>query len=54
MDEGYDAINLARAYDIAAGRPLADLPPGAMMLRGSRARTGPAPDEPQEPPKPSA
>ncbi|HEY8636142.1 MAG TPA: deoxyribonuclease IV [Candidatus Limnocylindrales bacterium] len=53
MDDGYDAINLARAYDIAAGRPLADLPPGAMTLRGSRARTGPAPDEPQEPPKAS-
>jgi len=43
MDEGYDAINIVRAYDIAAGRPLADLPPEAMTLRGSRARTGPAP-----------
>ena len=44
MDEGYDAINIARAYDIAACRPLADLPPEAMTLRGSRARpdrTGP-------------
>ena len=29
MDEGYDAVNVARAYDIAAGRPLADLPPEA-------------------------
>ena len=29
-------------YDIAACRPLADLPPEAMTLRGSRARTGPA------------
>ena len=27
MDNGYDAINTARAYDIAAGRPLATLPP---------------------------
>jgi deoxyribonuclease IV len=44
MDEGYDAINIARARDIAACRPLADLPPEAMTLRGSRARTGPAPD----------
>jgi deoxyribonuclease-4 len=26
MDEGYDAINLARARDLIAGRPLADLP----------------------------
>ena len=44
MDEGYDAINVARAFDIAARRPLADLPPGAMEVRGSRARLGPAPD----------
>jgi hypothetical protein len=43
MDEGYDAVNVARAYDIAASRPLADLPPEAMTLRGSRARTGPGP-----------
>ena len=39
MDEGYDAINVARARDLAAGRPLATLPPEAMTLRGSRART---------------
>ena len=44
MDEGYDAVNVARAYDIAACRPLADLPPEAMNLRGSRAKSGPAPD----------
>ncbi len=44
MDEGYDAINVARAHDLAAGRPLADLPPEAFELRGSRARTGPADD----------
>lgn len=42
MDEGYDAINLARARDVAAGRPLAPLPPGAHHVRGARART-PAP-----------
>jgi Xylose isomerase-like TIM barrel len=41
MDERYDAINTARAYDLAAGRPLATLPPEAMSVRGSRARTGP-------------
>ena len=46
MDEGYDAINVARAYDLAAGRPLAALPPEAMELRGSRARSGPAEPEP--------
>jgi deoxyribonuclease IV len=42
MDEGYDAVNMARARDIVAGLPLADLPPEAMTLRGSRARTGPS------------
>ena len=42
MDEGYDAVNIARAFDIAAGRPLATLPPEAMDLPGSRSRTGPA------------
>jgi deoxyribonuclease IV len=41
MDEGYDLVNVARAYDLAAGRPLADLPPEALTMRGSRARTGP-------------
>jgi deoxyribonuclease-4 len=46
MDEGYDAINVARAYAIAAGEPLDALPPGATTMRGSRARSGPrrAPD----------
>jgi deoxyribonuclease-4 len=43
MDEGYDAVNVARAYDIAACRPLPDLPPEAMNLRGSRAKSAPAP-----------
>jgi deoxyribonuclease-4 len=42
MDEGYDAINLARAEALAWGRPLAALPEGAFELRGSRARTAPA------------
>ena len=49
MDEGYDAINLTRAWDIAARRPLADLPPEAMTMRGSRARTGPPVGPPVEP-----
>lgn len=44
MDEGYDAINVARAYAIAAGEPLEPLPEGALTLRGSRARTAPADD----------
>jgi deoxyribonuclease-4 len=43
MDEGYDAINMARARALAAGEPLASLPPEAFELVGSsRARTAPA------------
>jgi hypothetical protein len=38
MDEGYDAINVARARALARGEPLAPLPPGALTLRGSRSR----------------
>jgi deoxyribonuclease-4 len=48
MDEGYDEVNVARAYDIAAGRPLADLPPEAFELRSSRSRTGPAGSDGEE------
>jgi deoxyribonuclease-4 len=44
MDTGYDAINADRARDLAEGRPLAILPPEAMNLPGSRARTGPSPE----------
>lgn len=42
MDEGYDAVNVARAVALATGMPLSPLPPEAMHLRGSRARTAPA------------
>ncbi len=38
MDEGYDAINLARAVALARGETLVPLPPGAFTLRSSRAR----------------
>ena len=38
MDEGYDAINVARALALARGEPLEPLPPGAFTLRGSRTR----------------
>ena len=41
MDEGYDAVNLARAHDIAAGRPLAALPAEALELGSSGSRSGP-------------
>ena len=48
MDEGYDAINMTRARDLLAGRPLEPLPPEALAISGgSRARTGPA-EEPEE------
>ena len=36
MEEGYDAINLARAIALARGEPLVPLPPEALTLRGSR------------------
>jgi deoxyribonuclease IV len=39
MDEGYDAINVARAVALARGEPVAPLPPGALTLRGSRSRS---------------
>ena len=42
MDEGYDAVNVARARDLAAGRQLPELPPEALTVRGSRSRTGPS------------
>ena len=42
MDSGYDAVNVARARDLAAGRPLDPLPPEALELPSARART-PAP-----------
>jgi deoxyribonuclease IV len=42
MDEGYDAVNLARARALLAGEPLDDLPPEAFTLRSARARTAPA------------
>jgi deoxyribonuclease-4 len=42
MDEGYDAVNVARARDLVAGRALPELPPEAFLVRGSRSRTGPS------------
>ena len=34
-----DVELIGRAYDIAAGRPLADLPAEAMEMRSSRSRS---------------
>jgi deoxyribonuclease-4 len=42
MDEGYDAINIARSRDLLAGRPLPELPPEALEMPGSRSRSAPA------------
>ena len=41
MDEGYDAVNVARARSLALGLPLAPLPPEALDLRAG-GRIGPA------------
>jgi deoxyribonuclease IV len=50
MEDGYDAINIARAIALAEGRPLEPLPPEALTLRRSdRARSGPAPDAERDP-----
>jgi len=39
MDQGYDAVNVARARSLAAGLPLDPLPAEAFALRGARSRT---------------
>jgi len=49
MDEGYDAINLARAVALARGEPLEPLPAGAFTLRSSRARAATPAATPAEP-----
>ena len=41
MDEGYDAVNVARARDLVAGRPLADA-----ATRGDDRARQPEPDRP--------
>ena len=43
MDEGYDGVNLDRVRDLAAGRPLAPLPPAAFQTRSAKGRSAPAP-----------
>jgi deoxyribonuclease IV len=44
MDSGYDAVNIARALDLAAGRQLDELPPEAFELRRERSKSPPADD----------
>ena len=41
MEDGYDAINMARAHDLVAGRDLEVLPPEAFELRRDRSRVAP-------------
>jgi hypothetical protein len=59
MDEGYDAINVARARALARGDELEPLPPEAFEIRGSRSRTATPPRRdhaagPAEPAEPVA
>jgi deoxyribonuclease-4 len=44
MEDGYDAVNIARLVDIVAGRPLPDLPASAFETRSSKGRSAPAED----------
>ncbi|MEO7664061.1 MAG: deoxyribonuclease IV [Candidatus Limnocylindrales bacterium] len=50
MDDGYDAINVARVRDLVAGRALEPLPEAAFHLRGSRSK-GVAPPDPEAEPR---
>ena len=45
MEEGYDAVNLDRIRDLAAGRALAVLPPDAFHTRSAKGRSAPAEDD---------
>lgn len=45
MDEGYDAVNIARLHDIVAGRPLATLPDAAFAAKNVKGRSAPAEDD---------
>lgn len=52
MDEGFDAINLARAVAMARGMPLVPLPAAALSLPRRRSRHS-TPDRTARPPEPS-
>ena len=41
MDEGYDVVNMDRARDLVAGRPLPTLPPAAFETRSAKGRSAP-------------
>jgi deoxyribonuclease IV len=49
MDEGYDAINMARARALVAGEPLDALPPAAFQLSRRSAKSAPADTDVERP-----
>jgi hypothetical protein len=46
MEDGYDAVNMARALDLAAGRELETLPPEAFELSRDRSNAAPSLEDP--------
>jgi len=44
MEDGWDAVNIARVQDLVAGRPLTDLPEAAFHARSAKGRSAPAED----------
>jgi deoxyribonuclease-4 len=49
MEEGFDAVNVARLRDLVAGRPLATLPAEAFHTRSAKGRSAPAEEAEPEP-----
>jgi hypothetical protein len=49
MEDGYDAVNIARAKALAAGEPLADLPAEAFQTRSAKGRSAPADPDADDP-----
>ena len=41
MDDGYDLVNMGRARDLVAGRPLPTLPPEAFETLSAKGRSAP-------------
>ena len=50
MDEGYDLVNMDRARDLVAGRPLPTLPPAAFETRSAKGRSAPPETDDDAPP----